>query len=65
MIDMNFEDTLKNVDEIIKKLSDGNTGLEEGIELYKDGMTRIGGLMKELEQAKNTVLSVKIDGEQA
>lgn len=65
MIDMNFEDTLKNVDEIIKKLSDGNTGLEEGIELYKDGMTKIGGLMKELEQAKNTVLSVKIDGEQA
>lgn len=35
---MNFEKKLEELEEIVKKLENKNTGFEEGIELYSQGI---------------------------
>ncbi|WP_028828352.1 exodeoxyribonuclease VII small subunit [Proteocatella sphenisci] len=56
-----YESKIKNLDTIIKKLQESNIGLEDSIELYKDGIKLYHECSEEL---KNLELSIKtVDGE--
>ncbi|MCM1579617.1 MAG: exodeoxyribonuclease VII small subunit [Ruminococcus sp.] len=57
---MNFENTLKSVDEIIAKLSEGDIPLEEAVEIYKKGAAQIEECRKMLEEAKGQALKVTV-----
>ena len=58
---MNFEQTMKRLDEIIGKLESSETSLEESIELYGEGTALLGSCRKQLEQAE---LLVTVSDEQ-
>ncbi len=58
---MNFEQSLKRLDEIIKKLDSSDTPLEESIELYKEGATLLGSCRKQLDQAEMLVTVEETD----
>lgn len=52
---MNFEQSVKRLDEIIGKLEDNEISLEESIELYKEGTELLINCRKQLEQAEMLV----------
>lgn len=58
---MNFEQSIKRLDEIINKLESNETSLEESIELYGEGTAILGSCRKQLESAE---LLVTVDDEQ-
>ena len=49
---MNFENSVKKVDEIISKLSAGDVPLDEAIELYKTGAKELADCKKQLDEAE-------------
>ncbi len=52
---MNFEQSLKRLDEIIKKLDSNETPLQESIELYKEGTSLLGDCRRQLDEAEMLV----------
>jgi len=52
---MNFENSVKKLEEIISKLEDNETTLEESIEIYKEGVSLLGNCRKQLENAEMLV----------
>lgn len=52
---MNFEQSVKRLDEIIVKLEDNSISLEESIEMYKEGTELLINCRKQLEQAEMLV----------
>ena len=52
---MNFEQSVKRLDEIIGKLEDNEISLEESIEMYKEGTELLLNCRKQLEQAEMLV----------
>lgn len=52
---MNFEQSVKRLDEIICKLEDNSISLEESIEMYKEGTELLLKCRKQLEQAEMLV----------
>lgn len=55
---MSFERSVKEVDEIIEKLSSGDIPLEEAVELYKTGALELEKCSKLLEQAEKSVMKI-------
>lgn len=49
---MKFEQSIKRLDEIIEKLENNETSLEEAIEIYREGAALLGSCRKQLEQAE-------------
>lgn len=49
---MNFEQSLKRLDEIVIKLENNETSLEESIDIYREGVAVLGDCRKQLEQAE-------------
>ena len=58
---MNFEGSIKRLDEIISKLESNEVSLEESIELYGEGTALLGSCRKQLESAE---LLVTVEDEQ-
>lgn len=52
---MDFEKSLKRIDEIIKRLDGSDTPLEESIELYKEGASLLVKCRKQLDEAEMLV----------
>lgn len=52
---MTFEEDLKKMQEITEKLGRSDTGLEESLKLYEEGMTLVKKLEKQLGEAKRKV----------
>lgn len=52
---MNFEQSVKRLDEIIARLEDNSISLEESIEMYKEGTELLLKCRKQLEQAEMLV----------
>lgn len=52
---MNFEQSLKKIEEIIRKLESSETPLEESIELYKEGASLLGSCRRQLDEAEMLV----------
>lgn len=49
---MNFEESIKKLDEIIEKLEGSELSLEESIELYQQGINLSVSCKREIENAK-------------
>ena len=57
----NFEQRLERLKTIVSSLEQGDLPLQEGVTLYKEGLTLAKACTKELEQARHTI-SVVNDG---
>lgn len=55
----NFEESIKRLEEIIKKLEGGNLPLEESIALYNEGAALSESCKKALAEAEFSVKIVK------
>lgn len=53
-----FEESLKQLEEIVKMLESGENSLEESIELYKKGASLCADCSKLLENAKLTIKTI-------
>lgn len=60
----NFEDSMKELEEIAKKLSDGEVSLDESINLFENGMKLSKNCQRILEDAEKKVnVLLNKDGE--
>ena len=55
MAEMTFEDRLEALKAIVEKLERGDLPLEEGVELYKQGLNLAQACSKQLETARHEV----------
>ena len=62
---MKFEESIKRLDEIIEKLENNETSLEEAIEIYREGASLLGSCRKQLEQAELLVTVADEDNNDA
>ena len=60
---MKFEESIKRLDEIIEKLENNETSLEEAIEIYREGAALLGNCRKQLEQAELLVTVAEDDND--
>lgn len=60
---MDFEKSLQRLEEILKKLEEGNLSLEEAINLYQEGTALSVKCKQELETAKQKISEFDISGE--
>ena len=56
---MNYEEAMKELDEIITKLEDGNTEFDEASKLFERGAELCKLLNKSLEQTKGRVTVIR------
>lgn len=61
---MNFEDSMRRLDEIVTALDSGSESLEQSMKLYEEGVALARSCAQTLEQAeqKVRVLSMRQDG---
>lgn len=59
-----FEDRLRRIEEIVKQMETGETGLEKTVALYEEAMTLIQGCEAQLKTAEQKVslIQKKADG---
>ncbi len=63
-MDKNFEQSMKELEEIAEKLSNGDISLDESIKLFEDGMRLSKNCQKILENAEKKVnILINKDGE--
>ena len=63
-MDKNFEQSMKELEQIAEKLSDGDISLDESIKLFEDGMKLSKSCQKILENAEKKVnILINKDGE--
>ncbi len=60
---MNFEEAIKKIEEIVKRLEEEELPLEKAMELYEEGMLLIEKCEKVLDEAKLKVQIIKKQGE--
>ena len=53
-----FEESLKLLEEIVEKLEDQSTSLEEAMKLFGEGVSLSGECAKKLENAKQSVYAL-------
>ncbi|AUJ29931.1 MAG: exodeoxyribonuclease VII small subunit [Liquorilactobacillus hordei] len=53
-----FEDNLKNLEEIVQKLEQGDVPLEQALEQFQKGVSLSNELQKTLENAEKTLAKV-------
>ncbi|EJE98696.1 exodeoxyribonuclease VII small subunit [Liquorilactobacillus mali] len=54
----NFEDNLKDLEEIVQKLEQGDVPLEQALEEFQKGVSLSNELQKTLENAEKTLAKV-------
>ena len=59
---MKFEESLKELEEIVKKLENGETTLEESMELFEKGVVLTKNCRKLLDEAQLKVKKVTEEG---
>ncbi len=52
---MKFEEGLKKLESIVKKLDDGNISLDEALNLFKEGLSLTKDLSKRLDETERKV----------
>ena len=58
---MNFEENLKMLEDISKKLEDPNLGMDEGVRLYENGINVAKECYKALSEVKGKITILKED----
>ena len=61
---MSFETDLKRLETITEKLKDENTGLEESLKLYEEGIALVRECSKTLEEAEVRLNMLRADGQE-
>ncbi|MDO4563040.1 MAG: exodeoxyribonuclease VII small subunit [Clostridia bacterium] len=61
---MKFEDALKNLEEVVKKLEEGDTPLDEAMELFEKGVALTKECRKMLSEAQLKVSRLVGEGEE-
>ena len=57
-----FEDSIKELEKIVKILEEGEPSLEESLSKFEKGIKLIQACQKELEDAENTIKELTEDG---
>ena len=58
-----FEDSIKELEKIVKTLEDGEPSLDESLKNFEKGITLIKVCQKELESAENKIKELTEDGD--
>lgn len=58
---LNFEDALKRLEDIVRKLESGDVPLDQSIELYSQGEKLRGLCQKRLEAAQAKIEKITLD----
>ena len=58
---LNFEDALKRLEEIVRKLESGDVPLDQSIELYSEGEKLRGLCQQRLEAAQARIEKITLD----
>lgn len=56
--ELSFEESMQQLEEVVRLLEQGNVPLEEAIELYKRGMTLSKGCHETLQQAEEQLITL-------
>ena len=59
--DLSFEDSLKNLEEIVDQLESGDVDLEKSVELYKKGMDLKKICEEKLKKVELQIKQIKIE----
>lgn len=59
---MQFEDSLKKIEEIVKQLEDGDLALDKALLLYKEGTSLAEACKTELSDARLQVTQINSGG---
>ena len=59
----NFEDSIKELEKIVKTLEEGEPSLDESLKKFENGISLIKVCQKELESAENKIKELTEDGE--
>lgn len=52
---MSYEESVKNIEEIISKLSENELPLDKAVDMYKSGMDKLAACRAALDKAKLSV----------
>lgn len=63
MEEINFEKSLKRLEEIVKTVESGSITLDENLKLYEEGVLLAKNCLDTLEKAKGKITQIKLDGE--
>ena len=58
-----FEESIKELEKIVKPLEDGEPSLDESLKNFEKGITLIKVCQKELESAENKIKELTEDGD--
>jgi exodeoxyribonuclease VII small subunit len=58
MEELNFEQSLKELETIVSKLESGSISLEESIVLYQRGLDLYGSCYKKLQEAEQLIVKI-------
>ena len=58
-----FEESIKELEKIVKALEDGEPSLDESLKIFEKGISLINACQKELESAENKIKELTEDGE--
>lgn len=59
MSEFNFEQSLKELEEIVNKLESGHVTLDESIKLYQRGLELYGVCYKKIQEAEELIVTVQ------
>jgi exodeoxyribonuclease VII small subunit len=62
---MNFSETLRQLDETLKNLEDGDLSLDEALGLFESGVNLVREAGKFLNEAEQKITRLTQDGEEA
>ena len=59
--DLSFEDSLKNLEDIVEQLESGDVDLEISVELYEKGMNLKKICEEKLKKVENQIKKIKVE----
>ena len=63
MSEINFEKSLKRLEEIVKLVENGSISLDENLKLYEEGVLLAKNCLDTLETAKGKITQIKINAD--
>ena len=59
--DLSFEDSLKNLEDIVEQLEAGDVDLDKSVELYEKGMNLKKICEEKLKKVENQIKKIKVE----
>ena len=58
---MNYNDSMKRIEEIVTALEAGGTSLDETLKMFEEGAKLLNECQQELEQAETKIEGIRLD----